>query len=162
MFFSFSRQNHAESFRNLIKKSVLDPKCAKLDQKSEHGGKAFGKSFFYFFDEKWHFQHPDSVFWWFLRAHEFPGRKMMQNDLEISSRTQFWTPNIQNWTQTLIFACNFPIVFCGPNPDRVPTRTGSQPRLGPNPARAFVRDLFRQNFNFMWKLYFLMFQTWFF
>ena len=44
MFFSSSRQNHAESFRNLIKKSVLDPKCANLDQKSEHGGTAFGIS----------------------------------------------------------------------------------------------------------------------
>ena len=32
---SFSTQNHAESSRNFVKNSVLEPKHAKLDQKSE-------------------------------------------------------------------------------------------------------------------------------
>ena len=36
-FFSFSRQNHAESFRNFVKNLVLDPKCLKFDKKSEIG-----------------------------------------------------------------------------------------------------------------------------
>ena len=34
---SFSKQNHAESSRNFVKNSVLDPKCAKFDQKSWFG-----------------------------------------------------------------------------------------------------------------------------
>ena len=34
---SFSTQSHAESFRNFIKKSVLDPKHAKLNQNSDFG-----------------------------------------------------------------------------------------------------------------------------
>ena len=37
MFFSFSKQNQTESSRNFVKNSVLDPKRAKLDRKSEHG-----------------------------------------------------------------------------------------------------------------------------
>ena len=37
MFFSFSKQSHAESFRNFVKNSVLDPKRAKLKQKSSFG-----------------------------------------------------------------------------------------------------------------------------
>ena len=36
-FFNFSTQNHAESFGNYLKKSALDPKRAKLNQKSEFG-----------------------------------------------------------------------------------------------------------------------------
>ena len=35
--FSFSMQNHAESFRNFVNNSVLDLKRAKLDQKSPFG-----------------------------------------------------------------------------------------------------------------------------
>ena len=35
MFLSFSNKNHAESFRNFIKKTFLDPKRAKLDQNSD-------------------------------------------------------------------------------------------------------------------------------
>ena len=34
---SFSTQNHAESFRNFLKKSVLDSKRAKWEQKSDFG-----------------------------------------------------------------------------------------------------------------------------
>ena len=34
---SFSGKNDAESSRNFVKNLVLDPKRAKLDQKSEHG-----------------------------------------------------------------------------------------------------------------------------
>ena len=37
LFLSFSKQNHAESSRNLIKNSVLHPKCAKLNQRSWFG-----------------------------------------------------------------------------------------------------------------------------
>ena len=40
-------QNHAESSGNYIKNSILDPKRAKLDQKSEHGGKPFGKTYLF-------------------------------------------------------------------------------------------------------------------
>ena len=36
-FLSFSKQNHAESSRNFVKNSVLDPKTAKLNQKSWFG-----------------------------------------------------------------------------------------------------------------------------
>ena len=36
-FWEASTQNHAEPSGNYLKKSVLDPKRAKLDQKSEHG-----------------------------------------------------------------------------------------------------------------------------
>ena len=36
-FLSSSTQNHAESLWNYLKKSVLDPKCVKFDQKSEFG-----------------------------------------------------------------------------------------------------------------------------
>ena len=36
-FLSFSTQNHAESLRNYIKKSVLDQNSAKLDQNSDFG-----------------------------------------------------------------------------------------------------------------------------
>ena len=37
MFFSFSKQNHAESSRNFLKESVLDPKHVKVDQNSDFG-----------------------------------------------------------------------------------------------------------------------------
>ena len=36
-FLSFSTQNHVESFMNLINKSVLDPKRARLNQNSDFG-----------------------------------------------------------------------------------------------------------------------------
>ena len=36
-FLNFSRQKHAESFRNLVKTEVLDPKRANLDEKFEFG-----------------------------------------------------------------------------------------------------------------------------
>ena len=36
-FLDSSTQNHAESSRNFLKNSALEPKRAKLDQKSEHG-----------------------------------------------------------------------------------------------------------------------------
>ena len=36
-FWDSSIQNHAESSGNYLKKSVLDPKHAKLDQQPEHG-----------------------------------------------------------------------------------------------------------------------------
>ena len=36
-FLGASTQNHAESFGNRSKKSFLDPKCAKFDEKSELG-----------------------------------------------------------------------------------------------------------------------------
>ena len=36
-FLSFSSKNDAESFRNFVKNLALDPKRAKLDQKSEIG-----------------------------------------------------------------------------------------------------------------------------
>ena len=41
------------------------------------------------FIKKCHFRPPDNVFYAFKRAHEFPGRKMMQNDLEFSSKNKF-------------------------------------------------------------------------
>ena len=34
MFFELLQQNHAESFRNVVKNSVLNPRHTKLDQKS--------------------------------------------------------------------------------------------------------------------------------
>ena len=34
LLFGFSTQNHAESFENYLKKQVLDPRHAKLNQKS--------------------------------------------------------------------------------------------------------------------------------
>ena len=37
LFFSFSRQSHAESSRSFVKNSAFDPKRAKLNQKSEIG-----------------------------------------------------------------------------------------------------------------------------
>ena len=37
-FFSFLIENDAERCRNYLNKSVLDPKRAKLDQKSDHMG----------------------------------------------------------------------------------------------------------------------------
>ena len=58
MFLSFSRPNHAESSRNLIKKSGLNPKCVKFEQKSEHGGKAFGKTHLFLM----HF-YENYIFW---------------------------------------------------------------------------------------------------
>ena len=35
---SFSTQNHAESSRNFVKNSVLDPKHVKFDQNSDYEG----------------------------------------------------------------------------------------------------------------------------
>ena len=35
--FGASTQNHAESYRNYLKKLFWDPKCVKLDQKSDFG-----------------------------------------------------------------------------------------------------------------------------
>ena len=37
MFFSFSKQNHAESSRNFVKSPILNPKHAKFDEKSWFG-----------------------------------------------------------------------------------------------------------------------------
>ena len=37
MFLDFSRQNHAESSGSYLKNLVLEPKRAKLDQKSDFG-----------------------------------------------------------------------------------------------------------------------------
>ena len=36
-FLDSSTQNHAEASRNFVKHSVLDPKCARLDQRSPFG-----------------------------------------------------------------------------------------------------------------------------
>ena len=75
----------------------------------------------------------------------------MQNHLEMSSKTQFWTRNVRNWSKSLTESLRKVYgtynltrrTHKGPygpiyGPIWAPARTGPQPGLGPNPARAQV------------------------
>ena len=80
--YSFSTQNHAERFRNCFKKLVLNPKRAKLDQKSDFGNVRTSQTspggqvlvskarFSFFFSlASYTFPFPISKFLIFIRSH---------------------------------------------------------------------------------------------
>ena len=60
----------------------------------------------------------------------FLAQKWCRTVMKSSQKASFGTKTCK----ILIFSCNFPILFLGPNLDRAPTRTGPQPGLGPNPG----------------------------
>ena len=89
----------------------------------------------------------------------------MQNHLEISSKYHFGTRNVRNLSKSLYGKFTESIrnlprpprpVQEGPyGPIWAPTRTGPQPGLGPNPARA--RSLYDEDFAFHRKKYSALF-----
>ena len=68
-------------------------------------GKSFRKTYLFvcaFLRKTCRFWPPDNVFWWFQRALEFSGRRMIPNEYEITSKSKFWTRNVRNWTKSLV------------------------------------------------------------
>ena len=88
-----SMQNHAESSRNFLKKSISEPNRAKLDQKSEHGheyvifadrlGPIYWAPFESVRNNAWHCH---------IRTHG--------NHSEITSKSQFWNRSVRNSIKT--------------------------------------------------------------
>ena len=78
-FLSFSMQNHAESSKHLIKKSVLD------------------HIFFrhHFFLKNHRFWSPDNIFWWKNSVLQVSGRSTLENAYNITSTSKFSTQNLQ-------------------------------------------------------------------
>ena len=98
-FLSVSTQNHAESFRNLIKKTVFDHLFFCVTHVSQ-------KSFFW---------HPDGVFQWKSRVLQVSGRNTFENTYKITSRSKFSTQIVQI-PYNLHPALSNSLYFVGPGP----------------------------------------------
>ena len=86
-------QNHAEIFENCFR-SVLDPKCAKLDQKS-YGNFAERLRTFVnaFLRTNVGFSLQTAFFDGFNVLLNFLAKKLIPNEHEITSTNQFWNRN---------------------------------------------------------------------